>query len=239
MAKQIFNLDRPPVPRPEKKPKGKPITSNTTMPDGPWHVLYTDGSCWPNPGMMKIGYYIGLAVVLELDKFPKYTVEANEVARANGVPLGKGTNNLAEYWALIYGLCHAHRLHIRRLAVFTDSLLMVKQVNDEYKINSRPLKDACFKVCTLQGMFDKCVLNWIDREDNIADELAKSNVDIGNYWEKDKHTERDTAMMKLWWKHGLCRSGSLLSMIFGGSPENCAIIAKGHTWRHITEDDLS
>jgi ribonuclease HI len=45
------------------------------------------------------------------------------------------SNNEAEYETLLHGLRLAVSLHIKRLLVYADSLLVVQQVNKEWDIN--------------------------------------------------------------------------------------------------------
>src|SRR5207245_1594001 len=56
--------------------------------------------------------------------------------------LGKMTNNQAEYTALIRALRHARELGTdHRLLIHSDSELMVKQMNGEYRVKNEDLLD--------------------------------------------------------------------------------------------------
>lgn len=55
--------------------------------------------------------------------------------------IGKATNNVAEYTALIRGLEYAQQLNGNEVSIFSDSELMVNQLNLEYKVkNERIMK---------------------------------------------------------------------------------------------------
>src|SRR4026207_742271 len=53
--------------------------------------------------------------------------------------IGTATNNVAEYTALIEGLKLAAELGVKSLAVFSDSELLVKQMNGEYRVKNADL----------------------------------------------------------------------------------------------------
>src|SRR5262245_17276998 len=55
--------------------------------------------------------------------------------------LGQRTNNVAEYTALLRALERCVELGGQRLAIFSDSELLVKQMNGEYRVKSPDLKE--------------------------------------------------------------------------------------------------
>ncbi len=81
--------------------------------------IFTDGGCSGNPGPAAIG------VVIKEGAKPIKTL-----ARA----IGQGTNNIAEYTALIVGLQEALILKADEVSVKTDSELMSKQVSGAYAV---------------------------------------------------------------------------------------------------------
>ena len=85
-------------------------------------VPFTDGGARGNPGPSAAGIFL-------------YTSDKS-FTKEIGVYLGKGTNNEAEYEALIYGLTKAKQFKIKELTCYADSELMVRQVNGLYKINN-------------------------------------------------------------------------------------------------------
>jgi ribonuclease HI len=89
----------------------------------------------------------------------------------------KQTNNYAEYMGLIIGLEEAVKLGILTLSVRGDSLLVIKQVKGEYKVNSPNLLELYKKVCELKKRFMKIDLSHVYRVDNKrADCLANEAV---------------------------------------------------------------
>ena len=88
--------------------------------------LFTDGGARGNPGPAAYGY------VLE--------AEDGTVLAAHGEKIGVATNNVAEYRALLAGLEKAAELHLDEVEVVSDSELMVKQMNGEYKIKNEALQ---------------------------------------------------------------------------------------------------
>ena len=55
--------------------------------------------------------------------------------------LGNKTNNYAEYSGLLAALTYALKHGYSALKVFSDSELMVKQINGQYKVNHPVLKE--------------------------------------------------------------------------------------------------
>ncbi|MCX5685094.1 MAG: ribonuclease HI family protein, partial [Planctomycetota bacterium] len=85
-------------------------------------ILYVDGACSGNPGPC------GSAAILKTED----GTTIMEKARA----FGPGTNNEAEYQAVILGLEMAGELKPRRLTIRSDSELMVRQIAGEYRIRA-------------------------------------------------------------------------------------------------------
>jgi probable phosphoglycerate mutase len=95
-----------------------------------------------------------------------------------GKYLGRATNNVAEYYGLIGALDYAQSQHISRLAVRSDSELMVRQMQGRYKVKSadlRPLHERAQKLARTLAHFD---IAHIPREQNSeADQLANLALD--------------------------------------------------------------
>ena len=92
--------------------------------------------------------------------------------------IGKTTNNVAEYSALIAGLEEAHRLGARRVRVFSDSQLLVKQLKGEYRVRKDHLLRLYRKALSLLKSFDGCDIIFVSREVNReADSLANRAID--------------------------------------------------------------
>jgi ribonuclease HI len=87
--------------------------------------------------------------------------------------IGYKTNNQAEYSALILGLKGALTLNIKCLSVLGDSLLVINQVNNIYKVKSVCLHDLYKEAQSLKTEFDFIEFNHVYREYNKrADELS-------------------------------------------------------------------
>jgi len=123
-------------------------------------LIKVDGACNPNPGNMGIGI-----VIYKNGKLFKKISEA----------IGYGTNNIAEYKALIRGLEEAKKINPERIDVYCDSQLVVKQLNKKYKVKNKgiiPLFNQVEEIIrTIPG--EVCFV-WNSRDNNfVADGLAK------------------------------------------------------------------
>ena len=123
-------------------------------------LMKVDGACYPNPGNMAIG------IVIYKD---------GELFKKISEAIGYGTNNIAEYKALIRGLEEVKKINPERIDVYCDSQLVVKQLNKKYKVKNKgiiPLFSRVEEIIrTIPG---KIYFIW-DRRDNnfVADGLAK------------------------------------------------------------------
>lgn len=126
-------------------------------------VIHIDGASRGNPGDA------AYAVVIAVPGRPP--IEESGV-------LGKETNNVAEYTALIKALEKAKHLGLRRLLILSDSELMVKQVKGEYKIKNDDLKWLADEAKGLIKDFASVTLTHIPRGQNKrADELCNIALD--------------------------------------------------------------
>ena len=95
-----------------------------------------------------------------------------------GKYLGRATNNVAEYYALIGALDYAQSQNISRLAVRSDSELLVRQMQGRYKVKSpdlKPLHERAQKMARALAHFE---IAHVRREQNSeADELANLALD--------------------------------------------------------------
>jgi ribonuclease HI len=58
---------------------------------------------------------------------------------------GRNTNNVAEYMGLIVGSKYAHHLGVEKLDIFSDSKLVVEQVNGNWRIDSPTMCKLCWE----------------------------------------------------------------------------------------------
>ena len=123
------------------------------------YTLYFDGCCKGNPGPAGAGFvlYQGSREIVSKSEF----IGDNE------------TNNVAEYHALVIGLKKALSYGVRRLTVYGDSLLVIKQVTGKYKVNSHNLKQYYDYAIELAKQFETIRFEHVLREKNKrADELS-------------------------------------------------------------------
>ncbi|XP_022041215.1 uncharacterized protein LOC110943790 [Helianthus annuus] len=78
----------------------------------------------------------------------------------------QATNNKAEYEALIAGLKLAKKMEVQKLQIFTDSLLVSNQVNDNYVAKEPSMKKYREKAKELMGTFQSCTIKQIPRSQN-------------------------------------------------------------------------
>lgn len=123
-----------------------------------------DGGARGNPGPAGIG-----VVVRAADGTPLVTL---------GKFLGRATNNVAEYRALITGLEEARKLGARRLKIRGDSELIVKQMRGEYRVRNADLRELHDRAQALLGHFESADISHNLREKNkLADRLANRAMD--------------------------------------------------------------
>jgi ribonuclease HI len=128
-------------------------------------TIHTDGASRGNPGEAAFAY------VISRDGQPP--IEEADC-------LGEMTNNQAEYTALVRALEHALELGARhRVIVHSDSELMVKQMNGEYRVKNEELRDLYEQACALRRRFDGPVtIRHVRRGQNKrADELCNEALD--------------------------------------------------------------
>lgn len=127
--------------------------------------IYCDGACSGNPG--KSG--IGVVILFRGNK-------ENELRISEYI--GEATNNIAEYTSLLKGLTEADSSGVKKVKVFMDSELVVKQIKGDYKVRNENLKLLWIKAKKLIDKFDKFEISHVRRELNgEADSLARSAVE--------------------------------------------------------------
>ena len=91
--------------------------------------------------------------------------------------LFKVSNNEAKYEALLHGLRLVVSLGIKRLLVYGDSLLIVKQVNKEWDINKDTMDAYVEEIRKLENKFVGLEIHHVDRDNNVgADVLPNSDL---------------------------------------------------------------
>ena len=92
--------------------------------------------------------------------------------------LGQATNNVAEYEALLHALRFALERGARRIAVFSDSELVVKQVSGAYRVKHPSMIPLHRAATALLARFEQAAVRHVRREQNKdADRLANLALD--------------------------------------------------------------
>lgn len=134
--------------------------------------IYIDGASRGNPGLASIGVYLKAGPGSSAHSFFRY--------------IGETTNNVAEYFALIYGLDEAWLLGYRSIKVNTDSELLARQISGQYKVREPSLKLLHNYSNYLIARFHSFGISHIPRELNAhADRLANQAID--EYLSKKAH----------------------------------------------------
>jgi len=134
-------------------------------------IIYTDGGSRGNPGPAAIGVI--------------FCNEKNQIIKKYSEFLGENlTNNEAEYQAVIFALKKFKALFGKKLAknseieLRSDSELLIKQLNGEYKILEPKIQLLFLEVWNLRLDFKKIKFKLISREKNKeADRLVNEVLD--------------------------------------------------------------
>jgi ribonuclease HI len=133
------------------------------MSDADLYTIHTDGASRGNPGRSAFAFVI--------DRPGQLPVEESGL-------LEDTTNNVAEYEALVRALRRAGHLGARRLAVLSDSELMVKQMLGQYKVKHDGLRPLYEEAKLLAAAFESVTYQHVRREQNKrADELCNEALD--------------------------------------------------------------
>ena len=128
-----------------------------------------DAATWPNPGTGSIGF----AVADE---------SGNVIYMQARALSGTVTNNMAEYQAVVTAIEYLRTFKDwPKVAIYTDSQLVVNQVNGEWQCNKIELEAYRDRVRQYIKDTDS-TLTWIPREQNaLADALAGRCLPNKNY----------------------------------------------------------
>ncbi|HKT83424.1 MAG TPA: ribonuclease HI family protein [Solirubrobacterales bacterium] len=129
-------------------------------------VVNVDGGARGNPGPAAIA-----AVIRD---------DGGEVLAEHGERIGRATNNVAEYRALLLGIERAAALGAGELELVGDSELVVKQVKGEYKVKDATMRELHAQVREALKGFDRWSIRHVRREHNAeADRLVNEALDGG------------------------------------------------------------
>jgi len=122
------------------------------------HKAYFDGGFWGTPGPMTIKFIVYDAQGHPIQQFWKR--------------LGHGTNNIAEYLALLGLMGYLEENKIEQIQILGDSRLVINQVMGEWQVNKPHLADLAAQAQTLMRSHRGWRLSWIPRELNTADGIG-------------------------------------------------------------------
>ena len=127
-------------------------------------IAYTDGGSRGNPGPAAAGFVLSEAAGAPLESKAFF--------------LGKATNNVAEYTAIIRAIEAALQIGAEELTVFSDSELLVRQINGEYKVKSENIRPLYQQAFELLGQFRNWKVRHVMRAENSqADGLVNQALD--------------------------------------------------------------
>jgi ribonuclease HI len=133
----------------------------------PWPpvvVAHIDGAARGNPGAAGAGVLLRDDQGEPLQRIARY--------------LGRATNNTAEYQALLIALERARSAGVRHLKVFSDSELLVNQVNGRYRTSAPHLQRYLQEAIRLMREIGRVDVRHVRREQNAdADALANEAID--------------------------------------------------------------
>jgi len=126
--------------------------------------IYTDGASRNNPGEAAWAYII---------------VDGMSVIKRRSGYMGIATNNVAEYMAIIKALSEAKK-YTKMVEVYSDSQLVINQINGKYKINLPHLQKLCAQVNKLRSNFSQAQFISVSRDNSYikeADKLCNRCID--------------------------------------------------------------
>ncbi len=133
------------------------------MPSGKITEVYIDGASRGNPGESGIG-----VLVIRPDGSRKEIREH----------LGRGTNNEAEYKALIAALGYLVTEGTSEVKIHTDSQLVASQMNGLWRVKDPKLRILYSEAKKLASSLPTLEIEYIPREKNAeADGLANEAID--------------------------------------------------------------
>jgi ribonuclease HI len=127
-------------------------------------VIHVDGASRGNPGEAGFGVHVAAP-------------DGSELAALYGY-LGQATNNVAEYRGLIHALRWALARGARHVQIRSDSELVVKQLNGQYRVKHPAMVPLHSEAAGLLGRFERASVVHVPREANrAADRLANQALD--------------------------------------------------------------
>ena len=152
--------------KPTHKASGK-LFAEPETPSARQEGAYTaniDGAARGNPGPAAYGVVVRRPDGTTHESLGKY--------------IGRTTNNVAEYYALIAALDYAAASGIKRLRVYSDSQLIVNQIKGLYKVKHPDLRPLHERAKKQAASLEAFTIQYVPREQNRdADDLANAALD--------------------------------------------------------------
>jgi ribonuclease HI len=127
-------------------------------------TVNVDGGARGNPGPAAIG-----VVVRDED---------GEILAERAERIGRTTNNVAEYKALLLGIATAQEVGGTELELVGDSELIVRQVEGRYKVKDATLRELHAEAKRALGGFERWSIRHVKRAQNAdADRLVNAALD--------------------------------------------------------------
>ena len=126
-------------------------------------TVYTDGAARGNPGPAACGYVV---------------FRGNKLLKKNAIYIGRATNNIAEYRAIIAALESIPGYE--EVILYSDSKIIVNQLNGKYKVKQPHLKKLHEKVFEVAG---DVKFVWVPRDEPgivVVDSLINEELDKHN-----------------------------------------------------------
>lgn len=128
-------------------------------------IAYIDGGSRGNPGPAAAAYVL--------------TDPQGRQLQAKAFFLGEATNNIAEYTAIKKSLEAAKSLGAEQIIVYSDSELLVRQLNGQYKVKSDNIRPLFSRTVDMLGEFQSWQVSHIIRGKNKqADNLVNRALDL-------------------------------------------------------------
>ena len=128
-------------------------------------IAHIDGGSRGNPGPAASAFVL--------------TDSKGKQLQAKAFFLGEATNNFAEYTAIHKALEAAQSLGAGQIIVYSDSELLVRQINGQYKVKSEQIRQLFDKAMEMLSAFESWQVRHVFREDNKkADGLVNRALDV-------------------------------------------------------------
>ena len=127
--------------------------------------IYSDGGSRGNPGPAAYAFII---------------VKNNKIIMSCSERIGIATNNIAEYKGLINGLKKAGELMAKTVNCYSDSQLVVNQLNGKYLVKAKHLLPLFIEIKKITPLFEKVSFMYVPRTNKyiqISDALLNKELD--------------------------------------------------------------